>query len=206
MIYNGGSGLAGLSKPTILDELYHHTKGRGFFVRTLTKAWTVGLFVLLVAYTTICYLRMLFYVLPIWRPRTLDRTTFEEWAADTMPTSLLARWTGMDLAWREYTHTVLLPLFSAVCTAPEKDVLQHPVEEFLGNLFSDLAVLDLIRDFHINNRLYLAYPWHTSLRRVIRRSRRRFPADIPHSEYSSIVHHFINISGPGKPTPCIYSL
>lgn len=38
----------------------------------------------------------------------------------------------MQEAWGEYAFTVLLPLFSAVCTAPEDDVLRHPVEEFLG--------------------------------------------------------------------------
>lgn len=132
MIYNGGSGRSGLGMPAILDEPYHRTKGQSFVVRALTKAWTVGLFVLLTSNLVLCYLRMIFYALPIWRSKALERTTFEEWAAATVPTSFLARWTGMDLAWRDYTHTVLLPLFSAVCTAPEQDVLQHPVEEILG--------------------------------------------------------------------------
>ncbi|KAF5377215.1 hypothetical protein D9615_006398 [Tricholomella constricta] len=139
MIYNGSSGLAGLSMPSILNEPYHLTKGRGFFVRALTRAWTLGLFVLMTMHITLCYLRMLFHALPFWRTDALETTTFGEWAEQTVPTSFLARWTGMDSAWRDYTHTVLLPLFSAVCTAPEEDVLQHPVEEFLDYIWLTLG-------------------------------------------------------------------
>lgn len=53
---------------------------------------------------------------------------------------------GLDLAWRDFTYTVLLPLFSAVCTAPEEDVLQHPVEEFLGwlNFFTPVNFVLII--------------------------------------------------------------
>ncbi|KAG5646861.1 hypothetical protein DXG03_001937 [Asterophora parasitica] len=131
MIYNGSSGIRGLSMPSILNEPYHLTKGQGYLVRAATRAWTLGLFVFITVHITICYLRMLFYALPFWRTGASETTTFEEWAAQTVPTGLVARWTGLDLAWKDYTHTVLLPLFSAVCTAPEEDVLRHPVEEFL---------------------------------------------------------------------------
>ena len=135
MIYNGSSGLGGLSMPSVLDEPYLRTKGRGFLARAMIKAWMVGLFVCLTTYITICYLRMLLLALPIWRSAAIDTTTFGEWAEQTVPTNTFARWTGMDMAWRDYTQTVLLPLFSAICTAPDDDVLQHPVEEFLGIYF-----------------------------------------------------------------------
>lgn len=131
MIYNGSSGRSGLSMPSILEEPYHRTKGQSTFVRAVTRAWTVGLFVFVTMHISICYLRMLLYALPFWRTRATKKT-FGEWAEQTVPTAMLAKWAGMDVAWRDYTHTVLLPLFSAVCTAPEEDVFQHPVEEFLG--------------------------------------------------------------------------
>jgi microfibrillar-associated protein 1 len=77
---------------------------------------------------------MLFLSVPIWRSNDVEETSFAEWAERTAPTGALARWLGMDLVWRDYTQTVLLPLFSAICTAPDEDVLRHPAEEFLGEI------------------------------------------------------------------------
>lgn len=131
MLYNGLSGVKGLSMPVMLDEPYRLTKGRGLFIRVVTRAWTIAIFLLLTTHITSCYFRALYYALP-WRRKGLEKTTFEEWAEQTVPTGTLARWTRMDVAWRHYTHAILLPLFSAVCTAPEEDVYRHPVEEFLG--------------------------------------------------------------------------
>ncbi|KAG6902997.1 hypothetical protein C0995_008570 [Termitomyces sp. Mi166 len=139
MIYNGSSGCAGLSMPSILDEPYHLTKGKGFLTRAFTRVWTVSLFVLLTLYIGVCYVRMLFYSLPFWRPKWIHKMTFEEWAKWTIPKDIFSKWTGMDLAWIDYTQSVLLPLFSAVCTAPEEDVLRHPVEEFLDYIWLTLG-------------------------------------------------------------------
>ncbi|KAG6886722.1 hypothetical protein C0992_002668 [Termitomyces sp. T32_za158] len=132
MIYNGSSGCAGLSMPSILDEPYYLSKGKGFLTRAFTRIWTVGLFVLLTLYIAVCYVRMFSYSVPFLRSKIVYKMTFEEWAQWSIPTSKFSRWTGIDLAWKDYTQSVLLPLFSAVCTAPEEDVLRHPVEEFLG--------------------------------------------------------------------------
>lgn len=137
MIYNGNSGLGGLSMPSLLDEPYHSTKGRGLLVRAFTKAWTVGLFLYMTMCITVCFLRMLFLSVPIWRSND-RKTSFAEWAEKTVPTNILARWTGMDSVWRDYTQTVLLPLFSAICTAPEHDIQRHPVEEFLDYIWLTL--------------------------------------------------------------------
>ncbi|GLB36577.1 putative microfibril-associated/Pre-mRNA processing [Lyophyllum shimeji] len=139
MIYNGSSGLRGLSMPSILDEPYRATKGRGCFVRAATRAWTIGLFVLVTMQIAVCYVRMLLFALPFWRGKNVESKTFGEWAEETVPRSVLARWTGVDVAWRDYTQTVLLPLFSAVCTAPGEDVLRHPVEEFLDYIWLTLG-------------------------------------------------------------------
>jgi len=48
------------------------------------------------------------------------------------PKSLFAKWIGMDTAWKDYVALVLVPIFSAVCTSPAADIMDHPVEEFLG--------------------------------------------------------------------------
>ncbi|KAG6869048.1 hypothetical protein C0993_004721 [Termitomyces sp. T159_Od127] len=139
MIYNGSSGCAGLSMPSILDEPYYLSKGKGLLKRAFTRVWTVGLFVLLTLYIAVCYVRMLHYSLPFWRPKIVHKMTFEEWAKWTVPTNKISRWIGVDLAWKDYTQSVLLPLFSAVCTAPEEDVLRHPVEEFLDYIWLTLG-------------------------------------------------------------------
>lgn len=144
MIYNGNSGLRGLSMPSLLDQPYHSTKGRGCLVRAFMKAWTVGLFVFLTTCTFVCFLHTLFLSIPIWRSSDVSETNFAEWAERTTPTSAFARRLGMDLVWRDYTQTVLLPLFSAICTAPDEDVLRHPVEEFLGEISFHLPFCTLI--------------------------------------------------------------
>ncbi|KAF9456813.1 hypothetical protein BDZ94DRAFT_1274779 [Collybia nuda] len=151
MIYNGGSGRSGLGMPALLDEPYHRTKGQSFLVRALTKAWTVGLFLVLTSNLVLCYLRMIFYAMPIWRSKSLERTTFAEWAASTVPTGFVARLIGMDKAWRDYTHTILVPLFSAVCTAPEQDVLQHPVEEILDYIWLTLGTHHYVASYGVQD-------------------------------------------------------
>lgn len=155
MIYNGNSGLGGLSMPSLLDEPYHSTKGRGLLVRAFTKAWTVGLFLYMTMCITVCFLRMLFLSVPIWRSND-RKTSFAEWAEKTVPTNILARWTGMDSVWRDYTQTVLLPLFSAICTAPEHDIQRHPVEEFLGEFPFLCTLLAFSHVTPFGSRLYLA--------------------------------------------------
>lgn len=136
MIYNGSSGLGGLSMPSRLDEPYHASKGCRFLVRAYMKAQALARFIYSMVCITTCFLRMLFLALPIGRSHDgVNTTSFTEWAEQTVPTGMLARWTGMDLAWRGYTQTVLLPLFSAICTALNEDIQHHPVEEFLGEFY-----------------------------------------------------------------------
>ncbi|KAG6854083.1 hypothetical protein C0991_010830 [Blastosporella zonata] len=135
MIYNGLSGRAGISMPSILDEPYRLTKGKGLITRAFTRVWTIGLFVFLTLHLLLCYVRTLYHALPFLRPKVVEKMSFEEWARWTMPRRTLARWTGIDFAWKDYVETVLIPLFSAVCTAPKEDVLQHPVEEFLDYIW-----------------------------------------------------------------------
>ncbi|KAG6814426.1 hypothetical protein H0H92_007429 [Tricholoma furcatifolium] len=139
LIYNGSSGRKGLGMPAILDEPYQATKGKGFLTRAFTRLWTLGLFFLLTLGMGICFLRSVYYSIPLCRPKSLEKMTFGEWAERTIPKSFLARWIGMDLAWKNYTDNVLVPLFSGICTAPEEDMRQHPVEEFLDFIWLTLG-------------------------------------------------------------------
>ena len=62
----------------------------------------------------------------------MSNTVFRDWAVQAKPRGFLAKCCGLDTAWQDYIHSVLLPLLSAVCTAPEEDVMDHPMEEILG--------------------------------------------------------------------------
>jgi hypothetical protein len=129
IIYNGGSGRAGLSKPSSLGG---SSKNLEVLALTIQRAWTTGLFVCLTVQLLLCYIITLFHALPICRSTSIPSTVFRDWAVQTKPHGCLAKWCGMDAAWQDYIHSVLLPLLSAMCTAPEDDVMNYPMEEILG--------------------------------------------------------------------------
>lgn len=58
--------------------------------------------------------------------------TLAEWTRRTTPSNFLAEFCGLDIAWVEFVDKVVVPLFSAVCTAPADDIYAHPVNEILG--------------------------------------------------------------------------
>jgi hypothetical protein len=94
------------------------------------------LFIRLTFQLLLCYAITLFHALPIWRSTSIPNIFFRDWATQTKPHGSLAKWCGMDAAWQDYIHSVLLPfllpLLSAVCTAPQEDIMNHPIEEILG--------------------------------------------------------------------------
>lgn len=131
MIYNGSSGMKGVSMPTKLRDSYLH-KATGWSDKAFARAWTIGLFAVWTIQILICYLRLVWLSLPFTRPQGVESMSYATWTKHTRPKNFLAQWTGFDLVWADFTTTVLIPLFSAVCTAPEKEILEHPVEEMLG--------------------------------------------------------------------------
>ncbi|KAG7450733.1 uncharacterized protein BT62DRAFT_1072763 [Guyanagaster necrorhizus] len=148
IIYNGSSGLGGVSMPSTLDN---SKADLGLTLRAASKAWTTGLFVLWSIHVLFCYLRLLWLSIPVVRSAGIETMTYKAWVKQTHPTGLLARWTGFDDVWTEFTHAIMVPLFSAVCTAPEQEILDHPVEEFLDYIWLTLGthhyvVVDGVRD------------------------------------------------------------
>ncbi|KAJ7480105.1 hypothetical protein B0H11DRAFT_1725374 [Mycena galericulata] len=127
MIYNGASGRDGVGMPSWLQDLHLYRKGH----RTVTRIVALGLFILSTLQLFVCYMRLILFALPPLRSQQLNAMTFEAWAAETVPRNFVARIFGFDRTWRSFTHDVLIPLFSAVCTAPEEAVNAHPVEDFL---------------------------------------------------------------------------
>ncbi|PPQ67386.1 hypothetical protein CVT25_005965 [Psilocybe cyanescens] len=75
----------------------------------------------------------------------------DEWASQATPQSTLSSWLGLDAAWTDYIHSTLIPLLSAVCTAPAEDIMNHPMEEFLDYVWLTFGthhyvVVDGVRD------------------------------------------------------------
>ncbi|KAJ3864584.1 splicing factor, Prp19-binding domain-containing protein, partial [Lentinula novae-zelandiae] len=136
VIYNGNSGIAGMSIPSsmrlnekVLSSI--HAAARG--------AYAYGIFTLMCFKLLILYIRVLFLSIPIFRPQGVEEMTFRTWSASTTPRGFIAQCTMLDLAWVEFTQDLLVPLFSAVCTAPESNVYDHPVEEFLDYIWLTLG-------------------------------------------------------------------
>lgn len=133
MIYNGSSGRDGVSMPSLMKEPYLLAKNESFLVKRLTKLNTILHFVIITMQIVFHYLRLVLLSIPLLRPANLEHLTFKEWTKSTTPKGALARWSGLDKSWEGFTKHVLVPLFSAVCTASEEDVMTHPMQEFLGN-------------------------------------------------------------------------
>lgn len=138
MIYNGGSGRSGISKPSDLGGGL--TEKRGTTAYFLQKLRIAALFICLTAQLALCYLITLSYALPFRRSSNIPNLKFRDWAVKVTPSNLFFRMLGMDTTWRDYVQMVLIPLLSAVCTSPEEDVLDHPVEEILGRTTFDKSL------------------------------------------------------------------
>lgn len=133
MIYNGNSGTAGLGMPSSIRNR-KDAFSSSVILTTIAASYSYVIFTLMCIRLLILYLRLLFLSVPILRPHRVEEMTFRMWSQLTAPKGLFARWTMLDLYWAEFIRDILVPLFSAVCTAPEDSIYDHPVEEFLGVL------------------------------------------------------------------------
>ncbi|KAG2023210.1 hypothetical protein CC2G_000888 [Coprinopsis cinerea AmutBmut pab1-1] len=137
-LYNGANGLKGVSKPSVLNEL-PGSKNDSWLGAWAGTLWGTYMFLVLTFHLALCYAITLWQSLPFWRSKRLATMTLEEWAKDVAPNGQLSRWIGLDVAWQDYVHTILVPLMSAMCTAPEEDVFNHPVEEILDYVWLGLG-------------------------------------------------------------------
>ncbi|KAJ4485481.1 splicing factor, Prp19-binding domain-containing protein [Lentinula aciculospora] len=136
MIYNGNSGIAGVSTPSSMKM---SGKMLSSIHAAAAEAYVFGIFTLMCIKMLILYIRVLFLSIPTFRHKDVEEMTFRTWSTSTIPRGFLARWTMLDLAWIQFTQDVLVPLFSAVCTAPENKVYDYPVEEFLDYIWLTLG-------------------------------------------------------------------
>lgn len=143
MIYNGASGRAGVGKPSNFRDAFSKNYNDQIFAFA-TESWSSIIFLYVTIQIIICFLFTLYHSLPFWRPKNLPNITLRQWALQVTPTGYISRLIRMDTAWKDYVQTILIPLVSAVCTAPEDDVLNHPVEELLGKCTLRLFLSNLM--------------------------------------------------------------
>ncbi|KAF9263115.1 hypothetical protein L218DRAFT_980285 [Marasmius fiardii PR-910] len=136
MIYNGRSGLAGVSMPSGMRSEYENAP---WILRPIVRAWALLSFALTTFHLLVCYLWLLLLSIPIFRSSDTANLTYSKWTKRTVPSGFIARLLGLDLAWIHFTQDVLIPLFSAVCTCPLQQVECHPVEEFLDYVWLTLG-------------------------------------------------------------------
>jgi microfibrillar-associated protein 1 len=142
-VYNGNSGKNGWSMPSaLLDNAAKASKSEPTYIRAVIHALTYGIFFLEVFWIISFYLWTQWLSLPIWRDREVPKLSFEAWTKMVEPSNFVAKHLGLDLRWRAYVRDILVPLFSAVCTASEEDVLGHPAEEFLGEFCFEQVQFD----------------------------------------------------------------
>jgi len=131
IIYDGASGRAGISVPTVLKQVYT-TLPRHTFRRVWTQVTFFFTFASSMAALLFIFIRLQFLASPWLRGESATEVSWVEWVEHMTPRGPLARMTGLDVRWRAFVHDVCMPLFSAVCTAPREDIEEHPAEEFLG--------------------------------------------------------------------------
>ncbi|KAH9060797.1 splicing factor, Prp19-binding domain-containing protein [Lactarius vividus] len=133
-VYNGASGRAGISVPTVLKQVYA-TLPRRTFQRARAQFAFFSAFAFSMACLVFFFLRLQFLASPWLRGKSARELSWAEWTGRMTPRGPLARMTGLDARWRAFVQDVCVPLFSAVCTAPREDVEEHPAEEFLDYIW-----------------------------------------------------------------------
>lgn len=134
LIYDGASGSAGISVPTVLKQVYT-TLPRRTFRRAQAQLAFLFAFSMTMASLVFFFLRLQFLASPWLRGKSARDLSWAEWAERMTPRGPLARMAGLDARWRAFVQDVCIPLFSAVCTAPREDIEEHPAEEFLDYIW-----------------------------------------------------------------------
>ncbi|KAH7345149.1 hypothetical protein B0J17DRAFT_30410 [Rhizoctonia solani] len=127
MIYNGASGRAGMGIPSTIYAA-QGTKPPNVIVMFFGFVqWLLATLVL-----AIHYFRLFLLSRPASRkPTHLCRETLRDWAQRTTQQNFISRMLG----WEAFVAAIIVPLFSAVCTAPMINVWDHPAAEILDYIW-----------------------------------------------------------------------
>ena len=135
LLYNGASGRKGVNLPSEK----HPMPAKGAFTSVEGAAKHFGnmftVYMQHYVYTfhlLLCYLWLVVQAIPWFRVHGVADMVFEDWAFHVRPRNWITRIIGLEDFWLQFVFLTLVPLFSAVCTAPERRILSHPVEDLLG--------------------------------------------------------------------------
>ncbi len=136
LIYNGASGRGGISVPTALRQIYT-TLPHGTLQRA--RAWLVFFFSFALSMASLAFIffRLQLLASPCLRGSSKE-LSWGQWVELMTPRGRMSRMVGLDKHWRTFMQDVCIPLFSALCTAPQNDVENHPAEEYLGASFRSI--------------------------------------------------------------------
>ena len=71
--------------------------------------------------------------------RPAPGTTLREWTLHTAPTYPVFQLLRLNIYWHQFIANVVIPLFSAVCTAGEDYIWEMPVEEILDYIWQTIG-------------------------------------------------------------------
>jgi microfibrillar-associated protein 1 len=152
-IYNGASGRNGLGIPSryFLPKNEAAPKSKRdayplsgiiapvlFYIACLPS-------LIIYAYLTLhflnSYLRWVFLSVPIvraWYKQPEDES-LREWADRNTPNGWFSRWLGADKSWRDFMASLIVPMFSCICTATREDIWDYPVVDILDFVWDSLG-------------------------------------------------------------------
>ncbi|KAI0074799.1 hypothetical protein K474DRAFT_1600937 [Panus rudis PR-1116 ss-1] len=128
MIYNGASGTRGIGFPSSLLPSPSTKDQVDLLLTVVEHAHAFGVYLV----SVLLLFRLLSKWTPVRPPRT---TTLRIWTEHTTPTHPFLTFFNLDTKWREFIAEVIIPLFSAVCTAGEEYIWDMPVEEILDYIW-----------------------------------------------------------------------
>jgi len=130
VLYNGNSGLAGISMPSDMYDTNDNTSSFNVSYCIMRMSFLASSLVLLLN-----YMRVVVLACPLFQS---PDTTFGAWIEENCPQNLVARSLGFDESWKHLCYDILLPLFSGICTASREEMLSHPVLDFLDCIWAGL--------------------------------------------------------------------
>ncbi|KAI5832809.1 hypothetical protein K523DRAFT_297471 [Schizophyllum commune Tattone D] len=142
LLYNGASGRKGVNLPS---EKYPMSSKGAFKCAESTETHLGNMFraymrhYVYTFHLLLCYLWLVVQAVPWLRIQGVEDMVFEDWAFHVRPRHWITRIIGLEDFWLQYVFLTLVPLFSAVCTAPERRILSHPVEDLLDYIWLTLG-------------------------------------------------------------------
>jgi len=139
IIYNGNTGLSGIGMPAKNRD--RPLLSPSFLVARIK-------FLLSTLLLLLCYIRLVVLCLPIFHSHGM---TFGAWIERNTPRNPLLKLLGFDKSWGRLCFGILLPIFSAICTASRDEILSYPVVEILECIWAGFLEKRYVATNHVED-------------------------------------------------------